>query len=243
MPFEIIDANTVFGPWPITRADMPVERLTAALKNHGVTKSLAISTVGVLHNYGDGNAETLRVCSEQGGALIPIATVDPRGYFGAKGLAAKLVESGFKMFRFFPLQQEWSLDHASFCDLLDEMESVSVPVMVQARETGCPSALQRVLGGRNTTFILEGISFENMAEAVSVMRKHKNVMCDTRELRVPGALRFLVDQVGADRVIFGSGCLRSSLAAALGYVMDAEIADEAKAAVLGGNIKRLLGGA
>ena len=243
MPFEIIDANTVFGPWPIVRADMPVERLTAALKNHGVAKSLALSTVGVLHNHGDGNAETLRLCSEQQGALIPVATVDPRGYFGAKGLAAKLVESGFKMFRFFPLQQEWSLDHASFCDLLDEMESVSVPVMVQARETGCPSALQRVLGGRNTTFILEGISFENMAEAVSVMRKHKNVMCDTRELRVPGALRFLVDQVGADRVIFGSGCLRSSLAAALGYVMDAEIADEAKAAVLGGNIKRLLGGA
>lgn len=243
MPFEIIDVNTVFGPWPIVRAEMPVERLVQALKSHEVAKSLALSTVGVLHNHGDGNAETLRLCTEQQGMLIPVATIDPRGYFGAAGMVAKLVESGFRMFRFFPLLQEWSLDHAAFCDLLDEIEPANVPVMVQARESGCPSALMRILQGRKTTFILEGVCFENMAEAISVMRKYPNVACDTRELRVPGALRFLVDQVGADRVIFGSGCLRSSLAAALGYVMDAEIADEAKAGILAGNIKRLLGGA
>ena len=243
MGFEIIDANTVFGPWPIVRADMPVERLIKALKSHDVAKSLALSTVGVLHNHGDGNAETLRVCAEQQGTLIPVATIDPRGYFGTAGMAAKLVESGFKMFRFFPLLQEWSLDHAAFCDLLDDIEFVNVPVMVQARESGCPSALMRILNGRKTTFILEGISFENMAEAISVMRKFPNVTCDTRELRVPGALRFLVDQVGADRVIFGSGCLRSSLAATLGYIMDAEIPDDAKAKIFSGNIKRLLGGA
>ncbi len=241
MAFEIIDANTVFGPWPIVRADMPVDRLAKALTNHGVSKALALSTVGLLHNYGDGNAETLRLCAEHE-SLIPVATVDPRGYFGVQGIAAKLVEQGFKMFRFFPLTQNWPVDHAAFVDLLDDIASVDVPVMVQAHESGCPSSLMRVLPDRKTTFILEGISFENMAEAVAVMRRYPNVLCETRELKVPGALRFLVDQVGADRVIFGSGCLRSSLAAALGYLMDAEISDDAKAAVLAGNMKRLLGG-
>lgn len=243
MPFEIIDANTVFGPWPIVRAEMPVERLIKALQSHEVSKSLALSTVGMLHSHGDGNTETLRLCGEQQGALIPVATIDPRGYFGATGMVAKLVESGCRMFRFFPLLQEWSVDHAAFCDLLDEIEPANVPVMIQAQSSGCPSALRRVVEGRNTTFILEGISFENMAEAISVMRKCPNVACDTRRLRVPGALRFLVDQVGSDRIIFGSGCLRSSLAAALGYITDAEINDDAKTAILAGNIKRLLGGA
>lgn len=241
MPFEIIDANTVFGPWPLVRADMSVHRLVTALRNHQVSKALAISTVGALHNHGDGNAETLRVCSDQP-MLIPVATIDPRGYFGSTGMIARLKEQGFRMLRFFPQLQEWCLDHSAFLDVLDELEAVGLPVMMQARETSYPSALSRSMGDRKTMFILEGVSFENMAEAVSVMRKHENIMLDTRELRVPGALRFIVDQVGADRIIFGSGCLRSSLAAALGYVMDAEIADESKAKILGGNIQRLLGG-
>ena len=240
MAFEIIDANTVFGPWPLVRADMSLERLVVALKKHSLSKALTVSTIGALHSHGDGNAETLRACAEQT-MLVPVATIDPRGYFGPAGTVAKIAQQGFKIIRFFPLLQEWCPDHIVFCDILDELETVRLPAMIQARESGYPSAVARVLGGRTNTVILEGISFENMAEAVSVMRKHENVMFDTRELRVPGALRFLVDQVGADRVIFGSGCLRSSLASALGYVTDAEIADDAKAAILGGNVKRLLG--
>ena len=241
MAFEIIDANTVFGPWPLMRADMAVERLVGALKNHGVTQALAISTVGSLHNHGDGNAETLAVCKQQP-MLTPVATIDPRGYFGPPGVIAKLAEQGFKMFRFFPMLQEWRLDHAAFCDVLDELEALHMPVMMQARETGYPTALVKSLDGHTSNFILEGVSFENMAEAVSVMRKHENVCIDTRELKVPGALRFVVDQIGAERVVFGSGCLRSSLASSLRYVMEAEITDEKKALILAGNIKRLLGG-
>ena len=241
MPFEIIDANTVFGPWPRMRADMAVDRLVKALKNHGVSRSLAISTVGLLHNHGDGNAETLRVCNEQP-MLIPVATIDPRGYFGPPGMLAKLKEQGFRMFRFFPMLQEWRLDHAAFCDILDEMEPLNLPVMMQARETGYPTALVKSLDGHKANFILEGVSFENLAEAVSVMRKHENVYLDTRELNVPGALRFVVDQIGAHRIVFGSGCLRSSLASSLRYVTESEITDEHKSSILGGNIKRLLGG-
>lgn len=238
--FEVIDCNTVFGPWPIVRADMSVERLVKALTNHGVSKGLAICTVGVLHNYNDGNAETLRVCSEQP-TLVPVATVDPRGYFGPAGSIAKLAQQGFKMVRFFPLIQGWQPDHAVFSDILDELDSVNLPAMIQAREIGCPSALARSLGSRKVPFILESITFENMAEAVSVMRKYENVLVDTRALRVPGALRFLVDQIGSDRVVFGSGCLRSSLASALGYVMESDIPDESKAKILAGNIKQLVG--
>lgn len=239
--FEIIDSNTIFGPWPLVRADMPVERLVNALKKHRVSKALAISTVGMLHSHGDGNNETLRLCAEEE-MLIPVATIDPRGYFGPPGMVARLAEQGFKMFRFFPVLQGWELDHSAFGDVLTELDTVGLPVMVQARKQGNASVLAGYLFGRSNVFILEGVSFENMAEAVSVMRKFDNLWVDTRELRVPGALRFLVDQVGADRVVFGSGSLRSSFAAAYAYVVESEISDEDKAKILSGNMGRLLGG-
>ncbi|MGQ9581663.1 MAG: hypothetical protein ACUVT8_12080, partial [Armatimonadota bacterium] len=116
MTFEIIDSNTVFGPWPIVRADMSVERLVKALNNHGVSRALAICTLGALHNYNDGNAETLRVCSEQP-MLLPVATIDPRGHFGSIGTVVRLAQQGFKMVRFFPLLQHWNPDHIVFCDI------------------------------------------------------------------------------------------------------------------------------
>ena len=241
MAFEIIDINTVFGPWPHMRADMSIDRLLAALEHHNAKQAFALSTVGVLHSHNDGNAETLKACQEHE-KLVPVATVDPRGYFGPKGALEKTASQGFKMFRFFPVVQEWPVDHAAFHDILDELEPVGVPLMIQAGVTGISSALARVIGDRKNPVLLDGISYENMAEAVAVMRKHENFMIETRELRVPGALRFLVDQAGADRVVFGSGCLRSSLAAALDYIVEAEISDDNKESILGGNVKRLLGG-
>jgi predicted TIM-barrel fold metal-dependent hydrolase len=84
--------------------------------------------------------------------------------------------------------------------------------------------------------------FETLAEAVSVMRKHENIYVETHALVVPSGLRFLVDQIGADRIIFGSDCPRSSLAGALRYVEESGLADGDIEKILGGNIKRLLGG-
>ncbi len=240
MPFEIIDVNNVFGPWPQVRADMPVERLVGALNAHKVSRSVAISTVGMLHSHMDGNSDTLKQCSGND-QLMPAATIDPRGFF-AGGAVAKLVERGFKLVRFFPVLQGWELSNSAFGDALEDLAWNNLPAMAEASECGVPSKLIKALADRKIKFILEGIMFENMSEAVSVLRRADNIMVETSQLRVPGALRFLVDQVGVERVLFGSGCIRSSLAAALAYVNESELSDEQKEAVLGGNAARLFGG-
>ncbi len=241
MSFEIIDANTIFGPWPSERANMPVDRLAEAVTNHSLSRALAISTVGLLHNFCDGNAETLKSC-EAHDNLTPVATIDPRGYFGPRGTCKKLADQRFKMFRFFPVTQQWDARQSVFMDICEELEEVTQPVMIQAKGQNKPTHIADVMGGKKIKTIMDGVTFDNMAEAVSVMRKYDNLLVTTRELRVPGALRFLVDQIGADRVIFASGCLRSSLASALDYIEDTEISDENKQKILASNIKTLLGG-
>lgn len=237
---EIIDANTIFGPWPRTTAHISLDKLISAVKSHGVARSLTISTVGIFHSHNDGNTETLSQCKDKS-ELMPAATIDPRGYFGGMKLIPNLVSQGFRLFRFFPAEQGWPLDHAAFEDILDELEPTSVPVMIRAGRTGDASSLARILGGKQHPLILEGVVFETLAEAVSVMKKHSNIYVETHGITVPGGLRFLSEQIGADRIIFGSDCPRSSLAGALRCVQECGLQEQDMEKVFGGNLKRLLG--
>jgi predicted TIM-barrel fold metal-dependent hydrolase len=160
-----------------------------------------------------------------------------RGWSGCKVRGAR-VQAGEDL----PNPAGWELANSAFIDALEDLAWNNLPAMVEASECGIPSKLVTALADRKVKFILEGIMFENMSEAVSVLRRADNIMVETSQLRVPGALRFLVDQVGVERVLFGSGCIRSSLAAALAYVNESELSDEQKEAVLGGNAARLFGG-
>lgn len=238
---DIIDANTMFGPWPRTTADLSIDRLVDAVKSHGVTRALTISTLGMFHSHNDGNVETIAACQGRT-ELLPAATIDPRGYFEAMKLIPNLVSQGFKLFRFFPMEQGWPLDHAAFEDILNDLENVTAPVMINACRTGDASALGRIIGGKKHALILEGVTFQTLAEAVSVMRKHDNIYVETHGLVAPGALRFLAEQVGADRIIFGSDCPRSSLAGALRCIRESGLSEQDMEKVLGGNIRALLGG-
>ncbi|MBI2843591.1 MAG: amidohydrolase family protein [Armatimonadetes bacterium] len=238
---EVIDANTMFGPCPRVTADLSLDRLLEGMQSHGVERSLTLSTVGIFHSHNDGNMDTLAQCQGKQ-QILPVATIDPRGYFGALKQISNLINQGFRMFRFFPGEQGWPLDHAVFEDILNELEPTPVPIMIDAGRTGDASALARILGSKDHPLILDGVVFETLAEAVSVMKKHSNIYVETHALTVPGGLRFLAEQVRGDRIIFGSDCPRSSLAGALRYVQESGLPDPDKEKVLGGNIKRLLGG-
>jgi predicted TIM-barrel fold metal-dependent hydrolase len=240
LAFEIIDSNTLFGPWPSVRADLSLERLLQAVSGHGVSRAMTLSTLGLFHNYSDGNAETLHFCKDRP-ELLPVATVDPRGYFATADQISAYVSQGFRLFRFFPGFQGWPLDHSAFNDILDVLEPTSVPVMVSTPRVGDTSDLVHILGGRKHEIILEGTTYETLAEAISVTRKHPNISMEMHGLRVPGALNFLVGQVGPDRIVFGSGSTRRSMGGAINYIVQSDIPDEAKEKILGGNIKRLAG--
>jgi predicted TIM-barrel fold metal-dependent hydrolase len=56
-----------------------------------------------------------------------------------------------------------------------------------------------------------------------------------------GFVEFAVKELGADRVLFGSDAGGRSFASQLAKVQGADVPDDAKAMVLGGNLKRLLG--
>lgn len=239
MDFQIIDANTLFGFHPIHKLDMSIERLLKDMERYKIAASITLSTIGLFCDYIEGNKVTKETAASNG-RLIPAGTINPQGYFGTDEHMRAIVSQGFRIFRFFPMEQGWQIDSAAFKMVLKQLAPFKVAVMVDAGKPGEPTALARVADNYPAAVIMCSICAESIAEALAVMMDMPNVMIETHELHVPGALKVITKKVGAERIIFGSGAPRRSTASSLNSILNSELSDAEKQLVLGGNIKRIL---
>jgi len=236
---EIIDVNTLFGAYPSQHPDSTPESLLAVLESQAVSRCFALSTWGLFHNDQEGNAETLRACREHS-ALIPVATVNPTGYWGQRDVLSALRDDGFLMFRFFPKSQRWPLEFAPFSYLLTELaRGPQMPVMVDMQRLGDVTALARIAADYPYPVILGDVSTPMLTEAIAVLRARPNFYLETHALLLPDALPLLRDTVGVERLLFGSNAPGMSLGAALRAVTNSALTEGEKEAVLSGNARRL----
>ncbi len=78
-------------------------------------------------------------------------------------------------------------------------------------------------------------------QAIDAAKDHPNIYLETcSTFRTPGVVEQLVEEAGADRVLFGSDIPLMDPRAQMGKIITADISDEDKKLVLGGNAKRLL---
>jgi len=83
---------------------------------------------------------------------------------------------------------------------------------------------------------------EGRAEAIAAANAHPNIYLETcSTYRTPGAIEELVNGAGAERVLYGSDQPLMDPRPQIGKIITADISDEAKRLVLGGNARRLLG--
>lgn len=240
--FQIVDANTMIGANPAHRLDMSVERLVGEMDKQKIAAGLTLSTIGIFHSHILGNTATIEE-AKANNRLVPMATINPVNYFGSSNDLQAIRGQGFRIFKFFPIEQGWSINSATFGGILKQLAPLKTPIMLDAPRPGDPSAVGRMVSGYTAPVVLCAVSIDVLSEALAVMSDMPNVMIETHELHAPGALEMIASRVGADRIIFGSAAPRRSIASSLYYIISSELSDEDKQRVLGGNIKRILEGA
>lgn len=238
--FQIIDASTTVGIHPEHRLDMSVDKLVSVMDKNSVTASLVIATIAMFHQSETGNMITLDA-ARSSNRLLPVGTVNPRTYFGRPTDMQAIRDQGFKIFKFYPTHQRWAINSAAFAEVLRQLAPLRMPVMVDIGHPGDATAVMNAAAGYEAPIVFCSISLDTLSEALTIMSHTSNVMIETHELHVPEALELIVDRVGADRIIYGSGAPLRSIASSLYYVLDSELSDEDKQKILGGNIKRILG--
>lgn len=242
MAIPIFDACTLFGPWPQHEVDLSVESLLANMASSGITRSLATATIGIFHDYRQGNIETLQAAKAHPQQLFPVATLDPRAYPECLDEAEARAGEGFRLFRFFPERQCWPLRFAPFQELLQKCDSLGIPVAVTVGDAGDISALAGEVTFTQAPLLLAGVTPSNLGEALAVMKSDTKFYLETTALLSPGALEAVRDIVpsGAERLVFASYSPLRYLSTALGPVLASGLSEDDKALVLGGNLRRLL---
>lgn len=131
-------------------------------------------------------------------------------------------------------------------------EARHLPVLIHAgprSEVGrCrPADVGFVAGNHPGMSVLMGHSggydsWELLDEAMAIARRLDNVYLDICAMgRHYGALEYMVGNVGAEKIVYGSDAPFHDWSAEIAHVALAKISDDAKAAIFAGNMARLLG--
>ena len=238
---RILDNHCLFGRWPKDSRDVSLEQLLAVMKRLGIERGAAASLRGAFYNHDAGNAETLAVCARNR-CLVPAATINPKQYHGRGSLPAKLARQGFRLLRFFPALQGWTPRDVVFERILGECAKARLPVAFPIGKFSDLASLLCRMAPKGCRLVLSDVYYTSLAECIEVLRRRPEFFMEVGHTCVPGALETLVREVGARRLVLGTNQPLESGLGAIEAIRRSSLSKKDQAAILGGNLAKLLGG-
>jgi predicted TIM-barrel fold metal-dependent hydrolase len=237
---NVVDAGTLFGVRPSTDLDLSGETLLRLMACNGVSGALTCSLKAVQFDARAGNDETRALCQAQA-QLSPVAVVDPRRWPDCLAEVERCADLGFVAYRLLREFQGWAIAQQSTLHVLRAIARTGLPVTVHAPAAGDATALLHLVGGWDLPVILAGVTYATLGEALAVLADGPNLYLEAHKLTCPGQTETTVAAVGAERLLFASWAPLHAQRPSLDVLRRSEIGEDEKAAILGGNARRLFG--
>ncbi len=195
----------------------------------------------------ESNELTRRAVQGREDRLIPYAHVLPEeGELAHEELRRAVEEWGFRGLKLHVGEIRGEITDALVVPFLEQAAALGIPVLLdcvhQPERAGCwvgavPEAkiILAHMGSSTDPFMVDRF--------LAICRRHPNVWVDTSYSHVPWKIRDAVRVCGAEKVVFGSdgGAGYYPAGIELAKIEAYEFSPEERAAILGGNIARLLG--
>lgn len=234
----VIDGFTVFGNWPGQPEEHPVEQLIEGLERFKLDRACTLRADSIFLDAVSGNESTFAAC-QRDNRLIPIGTADPR--VGGVSQVLACHERGFKLMALFPESQGWPVETVTAKAIIRQIAEANMALTIEASREGAPSRILASVKDYTMPIILLDIDLFVLAEAMEVLRERPNTYLTTRLLSGGDTIENLAQTVGADRLIFTSRFPISCFSSAFLTAKFAMIGDSDRAAMMGGNMERILG--
>jgi len=257
---EIVDCGVFFGPQSKGDLDTSIEKVLSILDQGGINRALVTSLTGLFHSFEDGNEDTVRVCKDRPERLIPLATLNPRQTVDLHGAVEKIVDADFKIVGFFPSYQAWSLRlHCFEKAVLEVADAGLVPLLTLGGDpAGASSQMEfdgsvqlthvsrvaRLLGKFDSPIIvrwMEGAGYLLTAEYVALGKDFSNLYFDMGNMVTIGSIELLIDEIGEDRIVYGSNTPFQYLKSSLFMLQTILISEEQRKKIASGNILKIIG--
>jgi predicted TIM-barrel fold metal-dependent hydrolase len=119
-----------------------------------------------------------------------------------------------------------------------------MPILAHTTPAECDYLMERVPQCRLVMAHMGGhpYAFGDWHRAVAVAKKHPNLLLDTASSQIDnGMLEHAVAEIGPERILYGSDMPLLDPHTQKAKVTGAQISDEARRLILGGNVERILG--
>jgi predicted TIM-barrel fold metal-dependent hydrolase len=248
-----IDVHAYIGKWPYWPVPHNTpEQVASVMDAAEINMAVVTSTRSLFVNWPDGNVEASRAEAEHPDRFVPFACVGP------PELSHKLDanpfhahrEQGVRGIRLAPQFHTYHLLYEPFIDeLCEDAASLGIPIQLPLRvlmnwgmpmlDLGTMAAI--VERHPRTPWILTGLNyFHELRVGLALMRRFTSVHIETSCIQGFEAIAKVVQEMGADRILLGTGLPLQNAAAGVRKLERARISDSEREAIFCGNAKRLL---
>ena len=236
---HFIDSSSKTVDW--IGSDATFDSLVASSKKIGVSIVFASPIEGLVYDGIIGNRITDKaISSNRGIKIYGYVTMNPY-YIEDKELALhKLNDSRYIGIKLYPSKNWYSYDGKLYEEVLLKTRELGKYFLLHATPKEARKVLEKYKG-LNVILAHSTQSYEFMDETIELLREFPNLSIDIcNRYAINGAIEYLVDNIGAERILFGSDSALLSQTSQLGWLGYSDISLEDKEKILSTNALRLI---
>lgn len=243
MTLDFFDCNCQIGRSgaPVAGGPVTAQEIVDRLQPMGIRRALVYSALSKELHPVEGNAAVLE--EVQDSPLVPCWSALPASTreMGTPDLFIRQMRTNrVGALRLFPSTHSYNLSEWCMGTLYEALEADRVPIFVELAQTNFDHIASALKAFPSLRLIILRPAYRSDRMIFPLMERYEHLCVDTSNYVASGAIEEVCKRFGSHRLIFGTGMPFFEPGAAVSPITYAEIDDEDKQAIAGGNLDDLL---